>query len=410
MAGPLDGVRVLDLTTMISGPLATMLLADQGAEVIKIENTKGGDLTRLVSTARNGLAASYLNNNRNKKSLVLDLKDPRGLEAFRALAKTADVLVQNFRPGVMERLGIGPEDLHALAPGLIYVSISGFGATGPYAKKPVYDPLVQAVSGLASVQGGSDTARPRLVRTIVPDKLSGYVCAQAVTAALVARYRSGEGQTITLNMLDAVLAFLWQSDMGGRTFVGDEIETEKAQSFIDLIYETQDGYISVAVNSDKEWRGLCAAFDKPEWLEDPRFRTAKLRHANIDARLEATQEVLRHDTSAHWLARLEAHDVGCAAVLTRAEVIDHPQVKANGTVIEYDHPIAGRLRQTRQAAVFSGTPNAAPAGAPLYGAHSIAILREAGIGEAEIRAMIEAGTLVAAESDADKRAPRKAAS
>ena len=178
MAGPLNGVRVVDLTTMISGPLATMLLADQGAEVIKVENPNGGDLTRWVSTARNGMAASFLNNNRNKESLVLDLKQEEGVGLLKDLVKTADVLVQNFRPGVVERMGIGADVMRALNPGLIYVNMSGFGATGPYASKPVYDPLIQAVSGIASVQGGSDDARPRLVRTIVPDKLTG-VCLRA---------------------------------------------------------------------------------------------------------------------------------------------------------------------------------------------------------------------------------------
>lgn len=395
MPGPLDSIRIVDLTTMISGPLCTMLLADQGAEVIKVENTKGGDLTRMVSTARNGMAASFLNNNRNKKSIALDLKDQRGLEAFKELAKTADVIVQNFRPGVVERLGIGPDAMREIAPQLIYVSVSGFGATGPYAGKPVYDPLIQAVSGLASVQGGSDSARPRLVRTIVPDKLSGYVCAQAITAALVARYRTGKGQAITLNMLDAVLSFLWQSDMGGHTFVGDEIASDKAQSFIDLIYETQDGYITVAVNSDKEWRGLCAAFKKPEWVEDPRFKTAKLRHQNIDERLNATQSVLKTNTSAHWLSELENHDVGCAPVLTRKGVIDHPQVRANGKIVEYDHPVAGRIRQTTQAATFSDTTRETWHGAPVYGQHSEELLIELGYDPATIRELISDGVLLA---------------
>lgn len=402
MPGPLEGIRIIDLTTMISGPLATMLLADQGADVIKVENPNGGDLTRWVSTARNGMAASYLNNNRNKRSLVIDLKQAEGVEILKDLAKTADVIVQNFRPGVVERMGIGAETLRAINPGLIYVNMSGFGATGPYAKKPVYDPLIQSVSGLASVQGGSDDARPRLIRTIVPDKLTGYVCAQAVTAALVAKSRTGSGQTIHLNMLDAIIAFLWGSDMGGHTLIGDEIASEQAQSFIDLIYETEDGYISVAVNSDKEWRGLCAAFDKPEWVDDPRFKTAKNRHENINERLQETQNVLRHGTSAEWLAKLEAHDVGCAPVLTRREMIKHPQVAANELIVETEHPVAGPLRQTRPAAVFSGTRIDAFSGAPTYGEQTATILDELGYSEAEIARLQSQRAIVVGSGKGDQ--------
>ena len=395
MSGPLHGVRVLDLTSMISGPLTTMLLADQGADVIKIENPRGGDLNRHVSTARNGMPASFLNNNRNKRSLVIDLKDERGVRALKALARTADVLVQNFRPGVVERLGIGPDELRGEAPGLVYVSIFGFGDRGPYARKPVYDPLIQAVSGLASVQGGSDSARPRLVRTIVPDKLTGYACAQAVTAALYHKARTGEGQAITLNMLDAVIAFLWSSDMGGRTLVGDEVPVETAQSWIDLIYETRDGYISVAVNTDREWAGLCRALGRPELIRDPRFETPRLRHRNIDERLSLTQEMLAQGTSEEWLAKLEAEDVGCAPVLTRAEMIAHPQVTANGTVIESDHLVAGRVRQARPAARFSRAPFEIRHGAPGFGEHSVEVLREAGLGGEEIAAMVADGVVIA---------------
>jgi len=398
MQGPLSGICVIDLTTMVSGSLGTMLLADQGAEVIKVENPRTGDHTRLVSTRRGGMSASFVNNNRNKRSLAIDLKAPAGREALMRLLENADVLVQNFRPGVMERLGLGADEVRARAPGLVYVSISGFGAEGPYAMKPVYDPLIQAVSGLASIQGGSDAARPRLVRTIIPDKLTGYVTAQAITAALVQRGRTGRGEAITVNMLDAVVAFLWHSDMGGRTFVGDESPAERAQSFIDLIYETTDGHISVAVNSDKEWAGLCRALDRPDLMVDPRFRTAEDRQKNIDGRLEATQEVLRTGSSAHWLSRLEAEDVGAVPVLTRSEMIEHPQIAANGTLIETDHPSAGRLRQARQAARFAGGEMEIRHAAPALGQHSREILAEAGLTDQEIEALIAEGIAAATET------------
>ena len=374
----MEGVRIIDLTGMISGPTTTMMLADQGADVIKVENPHGGDHTRGVSTYRGGFAASFLNNNRNKRSVTLNLKDPRGVDILKRLTRDADVLVQNFRPGVVDRLGVGEADMRAICPTLIYVSISGFGESGPFAQKPVYDPLVQALSGLTTVQAGSDEERPRLVRTIVPDKLTGYAAAQAITAALFSRTRPGKGQHIKLSMLDTVVSFLWGSDMGGHTFVGDELPRETAQSFIDLVYQTSDSHISVAVQSNKEWAGLCGAFDKPEWLTDERFENASLRHENIDARLELTQEVLLTRTSADWLERLEAYDVPCAPVLTRREAIRHPQLVANETVVEIDHPQAGRVRQARPAPRFSETPTTFRHPAPQLGANTREVLTEAG--------------------------------
>jgi crotonobetainyl-CoA:carnitine CoA-transferase CaiB-like acyl-CoA transferase len=387
MSGPLTGFKVIDLTSMVSGPLATMVLADQGADVIKVENPRGGDYTRSVATRRGGFSASFLNNNRNKRSVALDLKDPRGRELLDRLVAGADVFVQNFRPGVAERMGIGEDAIRQAAPDIVYVSISGFGERGPYAGKPVYDPLVQALSGLTTVQGGSDSVRPRLIRTVLPDKLTGFTAAQAITSALLARERSGEGQHVRLSMLDTIMAFLWSSDMGGQTFVGDETAEEEAQSFIDLIYETADGYISVAVQSDKEWAGLAAALDKPEWLDDPRFKTAALRHENIDDRLGLTQDVLLTRTADEWLARLEDADVPCAPVLRRRDVVDHPQIAANETVVESDHPQAGRLRQARPAPRFSRTPPVHRHGAPALGQDTRDVLREAGLSEDEIAAL-----------------------
>jgi crotonobetainyl-CoA:carnitine CoA-transferase CaiB-like acyl-CoA transferase len=393
MPGPLDGVKILDLTMMVSGPQTTMILGDQGADVIKIENLATGDFSRLVTTARGGFAAAFLNNNRNKRSLTLNLKDQRGVDVLKDLAKNADVIIQNFRPGVMDRLGIGEEVIREVSPSIIYVSISGFGETGPYKDKPVYDPLIQAVSGLASIQGGSDDVRPRLVRTIVPDKLTGYATSQAICAALYSRTRTGEGQHIKISMLDTLIGFLWGSDMGGHTFVGDELETENAQSFIDLIYETQDGYISVAVQSDKEWKNLCAAFDKPEWLEDPRFLTAKLRTKNINHRLELTQKVLMTNTAGYWIEKLEGADVPCAPVLRRKDMIKHPQVLANDTLLYSEHHLAGSLRQARPAPRFSGTPTELRRGAPALGEHTAEVLKETGVSQEQLDALVEAGVV-----------------
>jgi crotonobetainyl-CoA:carnitine CoA-transferase CaiB-like acyl-CoA transferase len=399
MPGPLDGVRVIDLTTMVSGPLGAMILADQGADVVKVEAPGTGDHSRHVATRRSGFSASFLNNNRNKRSVALDLKHADGLTALKRLIAGADVVMQNFRPGVVERLNIGYEDARAIKPDIIYASITGFGETGPYAAKPVFDPLIQSLSGLTTVQAGSDQRRPALVRTILPDKLTGFAIAQAISAALFARERTGEGQHIRLAMLDAVIAFLWSSDMAGHTFVGDEVEAETAQSFIDLIYETQDGYISVAAFRRADWVKLAHACERPEWIDDPRFLTSEGLEVHKPERLELTQQALRNRTTAEWIERLEAHDVPCAPVLTRREMIRHPQVVENGIIVETDHPEAGRLRQTRSPARFEGTPPEHRRGGPLLGGNTRAVLAEAGYSEAEIDALIAAGAAAVAKKD-----------
>ncbi len=387
MPGPLDGYRIIDLTSMISGPLATMILADQGADVIKVENPDGGDHTRAANNQRNGFSASFLNNNRNKRSIALDLKDPAALRAVLRLLGTADVFVQNFRPGVADRMGLGEEAVRAIAPSIIYVSISGFGETGPYAQKPVYDPLIQGVSGLASIQAGSDTERPRLVRTIVPDKLTAYNAAQAITAALLSRERTGKGQHVRLSMLDAIIAFLWASDMGSQTFVGEEIPQQEAASFIDLIYETATFPISAAVMTNREWLALTRALEKPEWLEDPRFKTPALRQRHINERLAMTQEAFRARAAEEWLDRLTREGVPCAPVLTRTQMLSNPQVVANGIIVETEHPQAGRIRQARPAARFSGTPATISRGGAALGEQTAQVLAEIGYSAAEIEAL-----------------------
>jgi crotonobetainyl-CoA:carnitine CoA-transferase CaiB-like acyl-CoA transferase len=398
MPGPMTGVKVVDLTSMVSGPLATMILADQGADVIKVE-APGGDHARHVSSGRGGFSAAFLNNNRNKRSIVLDLKAPEGLEVFMRLAGDADVVIQNFRPGVAARIGVGEVAIREINPSVIYVSIAGFGFSGPYAQKPVFDPLIQALSGLTTVQAGSDEERPKLVRTILPDKLTGVQAAQAIAAALFARERTGEGQHIQLSMLDTLVSFLWSSDMGGHTFVGDEMETERAQSFIDLVYETADGFISVAIQQNKDWQGLARAVDRADLIDDARFQSPKLRERHKNVRMEITQSVLRAFATSDILARLEAQDVPCAPVLTRSAMRAHPQVLANGAIIETEHPIAGKLRQARHPAEFSQTVIDLPTGAPLHGQNTTEVLAEAGYSEQKIQALIASGAAVQAHAN-----------
>ena len=378
---------------MLTGPWATSILGDQGADVIKVEVPGVGDHTRSAGADRGGLPVNFLNINRSKRSLTLNLKNQQGVSVLKRLAATADVFVQNFRPGVVERLGIGEPNIRKVSPKVIYMSMSGWGEHGPLAQKPVYDPVIQALSGLTTIQAGSDDARPRLIRTILPDKLTAVVASQAITAALLTRERTGKGQHVRLSMLDAVLNFLWASDMGGQTYVDDPVSNQAAASFIDLIYETKDGYMTVSTMGNKEWLALSRAFERPDLLEDPRFKTPQLRDQNVNERLTLVQAELKTKTTAKWLEIFEKEEVPAAPALTRQEMIEHPQVTASEILVEYDHPVAGRLRQTRTAARFEGTPPGPPQGAPRLGEHNTQILMELGLSEDEIIELSECGAI-----------------
>ena len=383
MAGPLAGVRVLDLTSMIAGPVATMMLADQGADVIKVE-PPSGDLVRHMGPNRHGLTATFISANRSKRSLAVDLKTEAGMEVLQRLIATADVFVQNFRPGAIERMGLGEAAVRSIRPDIVYVSISGFGEAGPYAHKRVYDPVIQALSGLASIQKDGETGRPRMVRTIIPDKTTAVTAAQAITAALFARERSGEGQHVKLAMLDTMVAYLWPEGMTSFTFVGEEVKASRSQLAQDLIFQTADGYITAGAVSDAEWQGLCRALEREEWLDDERFRTAQSRVVNVKARLAMTAEVLATRTSDQWLERLDREGVPCAPVLERDEVFEHEQVRINDMVAEVDHPVAGRIRQPRPAARFDKTPAEISRPAPVLGEHTAELLAEIGLSAKEL--------------------------
>jgi crotonobetainyl-CoA:carnitine CoA-transferase CaiB-like acyl-CoA transferase len=386
MAGPLTGIRVLDLTSVVSGPLATMFLADQGAEVIKVEPL-GGDITRRsrqAISASGEFSALFVSSNRGKRSLALDLKRPEAAKIMRKLIRRSDVLVQNFRPGTMERLGLDEPTLRELNPLLIYVSISGVGESGPYAKKRVYDPIIQSLSGFADLQAEPKTRRPQMIRTIVADKTTAIFAAQAVTAALFARERTGEGQHIRLAMLDTMIAYLWPEAMTQYTVVGHEATTADPTARPDLIFETADGYITVGTISDSEWQGFCAASGRPGLVENPRFNTPGGRAVNATERILLMAEIIRERPTADWLQRLDANDVPSAPVLRCNEVIANEQVLARELITELDHPDIGLIRQPVPAARFDRTPARIQGPAPRIGEHSAAILAELGLEVAEI--------------------------
>jgi crotonobetainyl-CoA:carnitine CoA-transferase CaiB-like acyl-CoA transferase len=384
MAGPLQGIRIVDLTSMISGPVATMLLGDQGADVIKVEPLSG-DLVRYMGPNREGLTSGFISANRNKRSVAIDLKSDDGIDIIKRLIATADVFIQNFRPGAIQRMGLSEDVVRAIRPDIVYVSISGFGEKGPYAGKRVYDPVIQALSGLASIQKDQESGRPKMVRTIIPDKTTAITAAQAITAALFARERNGIGQHVKLAMLDAMVGYLWPEGMAGFTFIGKEVKAARAQFAQDLIFQTVDGYITAGAVSDAEWEGMCRALERPQWMDDERFNTPNGRIINVKERLVITAEVLAQRTSAEWLARLDAEGVPCAPVLDRSEVFEQEQIKVNGTIEEFDHPVAGRIRQPRPAARFDKTPAEITRQAPVLGQHTQEILEELGIDSAAMR-------------------------
>ena len=386
MSGPLTGYRIVDLTAMISGPVATMLLADQGAEVIKVE-PPAGDIVRRMGHDIGGVTSSFVSANRSKKSVVLDLKTEGGRRILERLVESADVFVQNFRPGTAERMGIGEEAVRAHRPDIVYVSISGFGERGPYRRKRVYDPVIQALSGLADLQTDRATGRPMMIRTIIPDKVTALTAAQAITAALLHRERTGAGQHVRLAMLDAMVAFLWPEGLVNLTVVDRELPEPRSRLAPDLIYRTRDGYITVGAVSDSEWQGLCAALERPDWLHNELYATPHDRTVNVVKRLEQTQEVLLRRTTAEWLERLDAHQVPCAPVLTQRELVDHPQVVANELVEWRTHPEMGPYRQARPAARFEGSPSGISGHAPRLGEHTREVLASLDLDAGEVEAL-----------------------
>jgi crotonobetainyl-CoA:carnitine CoA-transferase CaiB-like acyl-CoA transferase len=389
MAGPLAGVRVLDLTAVVSGPFATMFLADQGADVIKVEPLSGDSArrSRAAIDKAGEFSAMFISANRGKRSLSIDVKSEAGRKVMAKLVAQADVLVQNFRPGTMERLGLGVEDLRRQYPRLIYVSISGVGDSGPYMRKRVYDPIVQGLSGFADIQSQPVTNRPQMIRTIVCDKTTSVYTAQAVTAALYAREKTGVGDHIQVAMLDVMLSYLWPEGMMQYTVVGAETTAADPNDRPDLVFQTSDGYITAGTISDSEWHGFCVASGDPELEKDPRFATPAARSVNATARIHKMADYIKQHSTAEWLRRLDEADVPCAPILRRSEIITNEQVVARELITEFEQPTVGRVRQPKPAAIFSSNPAAIGGPAPRVGEHSRSVLHELGFSDEDIAAM-----------------------
>lgn len=387
MAGALDGIRVVDLTTIFSGPICTSILGDQGADVIKVESPAGDWIRTSPGAQRNGVVGSFAMMNRNKRSIVVDLTLDEGREIVKRLIDGADVVVENYRPGVMERMGLGYESLKETNPALIYASINGVGKTGPYANRRMYDAIVQAISGFASLQSDPHTERPVMINSLICDKLTALVAAQAITAAIVARESSGVGQEVDVAMLDAALFVLWPDNMVNDTFVGDGAPKVPLGSHEHFVRKTKDGYICIMPIQEAEWLGLFRALEMPNLLEDPAFRT----DAGFDllGLYNALDEAIACFDTDEALTRLEAEEVPVAKINARDEVVNDPQVQAMESLWEYDHTFAGRLRQARPPARFSATPSEIFRCSPELGEHTTEILQELGMDPAAVKDVLQ---------------------
>ena len=395
MPGPLHGYRIIDLSQIVSGPMATMLLSDQGADVVKVEPVDGQDVLRRPTFSRGGLSAFFLNNNRGKRSLAVDLNRPEGRQVILDLAATADVFVQNFRPGVCDRMGIGYEDLRAVNPDLVYVSISGFGPTGPYADRPILDPVIQGLTGMVAYQVNPEIPFPDLVRNIVSDKSTALTVAQAVTAALLARERGAGGQHVEVPMIDATLFFFWSDAMVDLTMVGDGVTPGLTLAEVYRLTECLDGKLVYFAASTAHIHGVSTAVGHPEWCEDPRWCLEGFTEdpQNLLDYGKMTADAFASMSVADALAGLADGDVPSGPILEKAEVLDDPQVRHNESIVTWEHPEAGTIRQARPGARFSGTPAEMRLHASAKGFDTDEILAGIGRNAEEIRALRADGTV-----------------
>eukprot|EP00005_Dracoamoeba_jomungandri_P003599 CAMPEP_0174249746 /NCGR_PEP_ID=MMETSP0439-20130205/93_1 /TAXON_ID=0 /ORGANISM="Stereomyxa ramosa, Strain Chinc5" /LENGTH=403 /DNA_ID=CAMNT_0015329645 /DNA_START=33 /DNA_END=1244 /DNA_ORIENTATION=+ len=371
--GPLAGVKILDFTQILSGPMATMILGDQGAEVVKVEDS-AGDSLRYLYNQRAGLNNLFAFANRNKKSIVLDLKSQEDILLIKKMVMDVDVVAQNYRPGVVERLGLSYEDLKKINPDIIYLSITGFGTKGPAAESRVYDSLIQAAVGIADMQGtkseNGELTEPRFINTLVCDKITAVFSAQAITAALYARrVRGGGGQHIDLSMLDASLFFFWGDNMSSQAFVGDGV-LPLPNVPPSAPYATKNGFVGVLLVKDAEWIALCKTVRAEYLINHEDYNSIIGRVVNYRKLKELMAEIIKQSTTEELVERAQKYDAPLYRVNTIAEVVDDQQVVANGSLLMVDHPVGGPMRTVRPAALFSSTPQSIRSHSPAVGQHT----------------------------------------
>lgn len=388
--GPMAGIKVLDLSIALTGPYAAALLADQGAEVIKVERPGIGDIARWVGVAVNGMTSLYFVCNRGKRSIVIDITKPEGAELVRRLAADADVVVQNFRPGVLDRLGLGYDDVRALNPHVVYCSLSGFGAEGPYRDRSAYDTVMQAYGGLAASQADPEDGVPVFLRQTAADKVTALFASQAITAALFARERGRGGQHLQLSMADAVVSFLWADAAANEVLLGSD--HSQPSSFVAGFkpFRFADGWGIVTPTSDADFAGMCRALEVAGW-DDPRVKTIAERIQNravLEPIMDLCYAHAANLTMAEATGRLEVERVPFAMILTPEQLTRDPHAVAIGLFELQDHPIVGKARLPRHPILFDATPAKLRDGSPGLGQHTDDVLRELGLGEriAELRA------------------------
>jgi len=394
MQGPMSGVKVIDLGTMIAGPMAATILCDQGADVIKIETPGVGDVMRYVGASCNGIGGLYHTGNRGKRSLALDLKSKEGVALLREMAADADVVLQNFRPGVAERLGVDYESLRQVNPGLIYLSVCGFGDRGPWSHKAAYDNVIQAFSGVAQSQANPQTGEPIQYYQLFSDKVTALTGSQAISAALFARERGQGGQHIRLSMVDSVVSFLWADVASTSAFADENAQAGMTMNKGVRLLEFSDGHGCAAPVNDAQFHGYCKAFGQE--TDDPRFATIMDRNKNAIAMQDLMRAIIseaRTMTTADALAAMEAEDVPCAAALHLADLPRHPQMQANESFTEIEHPQAGTITEPNSPPNFEGTPSPDLRSCASLGEHTDEILRDLGRDAANIARLREAGVI-----------------
>ncbi len=394
MAGPLTGITVIDLTTVVMGPYATQILGDLGAAVIKIE-APGGDNVRYVGPMRNrGMGHMFLHLNRNKKSVVLDLKQAAGRDALLRIAAKADVLIYNIRPQAMQRLRLGYADVAAVNPRIIYVGAYGYGQQGPYAALPAYDDLIQGMTGIPWLAQQAGSADPRYIPATLADRIVGLHAVYAVTTALYHRERTGEGQSVEVPMFECMSQMVLGDHLGGRTFEPPLGPSGYARVLAPerRPFRTRDGYVCVLMYNDKQWQNFFSLIGREDlFRDDPRFNSHENRSAHIaEANAFVAGEMLKRST-AEWLTALNETDIPCAPMNSIDDVIDDEHLNRTGFVHEETHPSEGTLRTTGAATQWSGTPTAAQCGAPRLGEHGVEVLRAAGYSDDEIRTLTASG-------------------